>query len=55
MTLLIDNSDLKKVEKLLRQKNKKNKNEGNLSKHFGNLKRKIDGLEYQLKVRQNED
>ena len=28
---------------------------GNLSKHFGKLKRNIDGLEFQLEIRKNED
>jgi hypothetical protein len=31
------------------------KSEGNLSKNFGKLKRNIDGLEYQLETRKNED
>lgn len=31
------------------------KSEGNLSTHFGKLKRDMDGLESQLKIRKNED
>lgn len=56
MTVLIDKNNAKKIadilsEKLKRQKKKK----GNLAKHFGKLKRNIDGLAYQTAMRENED
>jgi hypothetical protein len=34
---------------------KKNPKKGNLTKHFGKLKRNIDGLHYQIQIRANED
>ena len=55
MTLKIDKQDSKNLKKILSEKLKKTNKKGNLSKHFGKLKRDIDGLEYQLTVRENED
>lgn len=55
MTLLIVKSNSKKVSKLLTEKLKKDSKKGNLAKHFGKLKRNLDGLKYQIAVRENED
>ena len=55
MTIVINKSNLKNISKILSEKLKKSKKKGNLSKHFGKLKRHIDGLEYQNSVRENED
>ena len=57
MAVLIDNkSNAKKIADILSKKlqNRKKKG-GNLAKHFGKLKRNIDGLEYQIAMRENED
>ena len=55
MTLVIDKNNSKNVAKILTEKLKKTKKQGNLSKHFGKLKRNIDGLKYQIAIRENED
>ncbi len=55
MTVVIDKKNAKNIAKILSEKLKKNKKEGNLAKHFGKLKRNIDGLEYQMEIRANED
>ncbi|GEP52792.1 hypothetical protein FNO01nite_34640 [Flavobacterium noncentrifugens] len=55
MTVVIDKSNLKNTSKILSEKLKKSTKSGNLCKHFGKLKRKIDGLEYQISARENED
>ena len=55
MTIVINKSNLKNTSKILSEKLKKSEKKGNLSKHFGKLKRNIDGLEYQTSVRENED
>jgi hypothetical protein len=56
MTLVIDKSNSKNISKILTEKltalPKKN---GNLAKHFGKLKRNIDGLTFQIELRKNED
>ena len=55
MVLIIKKKNSKKeIETLLEKKEKSSSNQGNLSKHFGKLKRNIDGLEYQLEIRKNE-
>lgn len=44
------------VKQVLAEKLKKqDKQQGNLSKHFGQLKRNLDGLQYQAVMRKNED
>jgi hypothetical protein len=54
--LIIKKKNTKKeIDTLLEKKEKSDSKEGNLSKHFGKLKRDIDGLEYQLEIRKNED
>ena len=55
MTLIINKSNSKDVQKLLAEKLKKTAKKGNLSKHFGKLKRNLDGLKYQIKSREDED
>ncbi len=55
MTLVIDKNNLKNIVSLLTKKLKKEPKNGNLAKHFGNLKRNIDGLKYQLELRKNEN
>jgi hypothetical protein len=55
MTLVIDKNGSKNLKKILSEKLKKTPVKGNISKHFGQLKRNIDGLEYQLLIRENED
>jgi hypothetical protein len=55
MTLIIDKSNLKNTAKILNEKLKKSGKKGNLTKHFGKLKRNIDGLSYQISIRENED
>lgn len=55
MTVVIDKSNLKNTSKILGEKLKKSTKSGNLTKHFGKLKRNIDGLEYQISARENED
>ncbi len=55
MTVVIDKSNLKNTSKILSEKFKKSTKTGNLTKHFGKLKRNIDGIEYQISARENED
>ncbi len=55
MTVIIDKSNLKNTSKILSEKLKKSVKVGNLTQHFGELKRSIDGLKYQLSIRENED
>ena len=55
MTVVIDKNNAKNIAKLLAKKLNKNGKEGNLAKHFGKLKRNIDGLKYQTAIRENED
>ena len=55
MTVLIDKSNLKDTSKILSEKLKKSTKIGNLFKHFGKMKRNIDGLAYQISARENED
>ncbi len=55
MTVVIDQSNLKDTTKILSEKLQKASKKGNLTAHFGKLKRNIDGLKYQTSVRENED
>jgi len=55
MTVKIDKSNVKNISKILGKKLDKSNKPGNLAKHFGLLKRNIDGLEYQQSIRENED
>lgn len=51
MTIVIDKNDSKNIKKILSEKLKKPAKKGNLSQHFGKLKRNIDGLKYQTSIR----
>ncbi|MBK0369334.1 hypothetical protein [Flavobacterium agrisoli] len=55
MTVVIDQTNMKNTAKILSDKLKKSAKKGNLTKHFGKLKRNIDGLTYQISIRANED
>ncbi len=55
MTVVIDKSNLKNTSKILSEKLNKSTKTGNLTKHFGKLKRNIDGLKYQISARENKD
>lgn len=54
MTLVIDKNNANKLPELLKKRLKSKPSKGKLAKHFGGLKRNIDGLEYQQKIRENE-
>jgi hypothetical protein len=54
MTLVIDKQNVQEISKILSEKLSKGNKEGNLTKHFGKLKRNIDGLNYQTSLRENE-
>jgi hypothetical protein len=54
MTLKLTKKNARNIAEILSSRLKKNRPVGNLSKHFGKLKRDIDGLEYQLSLRENE-
>jgi len=53
MTVKINKNNSKNISKILNEKLGKREKSGNLTKHFGKLKRKIDGLKYQMDVRKN--
>ncbi|WP_161554590.1 hypothetical protein [Sinomicrobium soli] len=55
MTVVITKNNSKNVTKILTEKLKRKNKKGNLANHYGKLKRKIDGLEYQIAIRENED
>jgi hypothetical protein len=55
MTVVIDNTNSKNIQNILKAKLKTSNKKGNLAKHFGKLKRNLDGLNYQIKLRENED
>jgi hypothetical protein len=55
MVLIIKKKNTKKEIDSLLEKKEKTVSKGNLTKHFGKLKRNIDGLEYQIEARKNED
>jgi hypothetical protein len=55
MTIVINKSNFKSTSKILSEKLKKSEKKGKLSKHFGKLKRNIDGLTYQTSMRENEN
>ncbi|MCZ8197636.1 MAG: hypothetical protein O9267_08515 [Flavobacterium sp.] len=55
MTVVIDKTNSKNVSKILTEKLNKVSKKGNLAKHFGKLKRNIDGLKYQTEIRKDED
>lgn len=55
MTVIIDKNNSKNVSNILNEKLKKSNTKGNLANHFGKLKRDIDGLKYQIAIREDED
>jgi hypothetical protein len=55
MTIIIDKNNSKNILNILSKKLKNEPKKGNLAKHFGKLKRNIDGLKYQLELRENEN
>ena len=55
MTIVIDKSNSEDTSKILNELLKKSAKTGNLTKHFGKLKRGVDGLKIQISVRENED
>lgn len=55
MTLVIDKNNAGNISEILTDKLKKKTRKGNLTKHFGKLKRNLDGLQYQTAMRENED
>lgn len=55
MTIIIDKNNSKNILNILSKKLKNEPKKGNLAKHFGKLKRNLDGLKYQLELRENEN
>jgi hypothetical protein len=55
MIVILDKSNSKDTSKILNELLKKSTKTGNLTKHFAKLKRGVDGLKYQISVRENED
>lgn len=55
MTVIIDKNNSKNISKILKEKLEKSDTKGNLAKHYGKLKRDIDGLKYQIAIREDED
>jgi hypothetical protein len=51
MSIVVDKSNIKNIEKILKKKLKLKTTKGNLSNHYGKLKRSLDGLEYQMEIR----
>lgn len=54
MANTIKKSNAIEVSKVLSKQKIKSGGEGNLAKHFGKLKRGMDGLKYQNDLRENE-
>lgn len=54
LPLLSQKDNPKDVSKFLDKKLRSPKKNGNLAKHFGKLKRNLDGLTYQLELREND-
>lgn len=55
MAVIIHKKNSANTSKILSAKLKKKQNNGNLKKHFGKLKRNIDGISYQTAIREDED
>ncbi len=55
MVLIVNEKNSEHLNALLSKKLKRPKSPGNLAKHFGKLKRNIDGLQYQSEMRKHED
>lgn len=54
MTIVVNKSNFGDLKNLL-QSQKVTLKKGNLKKHFGKLKRGLDGLNFQRELRKNED
>ena len=54
MTITVGKNSTKEIIKILEEKLKKTGKSGNLKKHFGKLKRNLDGMDYQAEMRENE-
>ena len=55
MTITINKKNKDDLKKILKEKKDQIDQSGKLQKHFGKLKRKLDGLDYQTEIRENED
>lgn len=55
MTIIIDKTNSENIAKILTDKFRRTKEKGNLAKHFGKLKRNLDGLNFQVEIRKDED
>ncbi|QYH40653.1 MULTISPECIES: hypothetical protein [unclassified Algoriphagus] len=55
MTITINKKNKDDLKKILKEKKDQLDQSGKLQKHFGKLKRKLDGLDYQTEIRENED
>ncbi|SFO26484.1 hypothetical protein SAMN04488519_10525 [Algoriphagus ornithinivorans] len=55
MTITINKKNKDDLKKILKEKKDQKAQSGKLQKHFGKLKRKLDGLDYQMEIRENED
>jgi len=55
MTLVIDKKKIKDTARLTVRKTIAKEKTSNLADHYGKLKRGLDGLRYQLTMRNNED
>ncbi len=55
MTIIINQKNAAQLKKLLGEKKEQAPQKGSLAKHFGKLKRGLNGLAYQQKIRENED
>lgn len=53
MKVLIDKENSKNLAEILKEMLKKSRKEGDLCKHYGKLKRNIDGLKYQTAIRRD--
>ena len=55
MTITINKKNKDDLKKILKEKKDQIDQSGKLQKHFGKLKRKFDGLDYQMEIRENKD
>jgi len=55
MIIIVKKSNLKEVTSDLKKKFESKEHNNGLKKHFGKLKRNLDGLTYQHQIRSNED
>lgn len=55
MTVTINKKNIAQAISILEEKVKRGRKEGNLTKHFGKLKRGLDGLSYQITAREDEN